>query len=181
MMNPYRVLGVYVAIATFIYGSSFALGLAAYGEPQQPLVMPDPLSKNILWNNLVIVLAALSGLTTAGMSSFLALIANGFFVGGFVKEFLVSGLDPETLLHTTLGHGVMEIIGFLLASAVGLSGFPRALDLLLAHRSRWQMPSALIFWTAGIAITLTAISAYIEVYWSIPLASSLAAQQSIRR
>jgi uncharacterized membrane protein SpoIIM required for sporulation len=82
----------------------------------------------IIFNNLLVVTLSLTGLFTAGASSILILLTNGFVAGLALKE---SGALNNFSWEIGCGlfYVVFEILALLLSSAIGLLGLPQMFRL----------------------------------------------------
>ncbi|MDQ2757952.1 MAG: stage II sporulation protein M [Actinomycetota bacterium] len=84
-----------------------------------PGAVPSTSAETLLRHNLVIAALAASGLVTFGLGTLLAMVPSWFLVGTQVgASVLTRGADATA--RGLVVHGLLELAGFVCASAIGL-------------------------------------------------------------
>ena len=125
----------------------------------------------IFARNLMVYTLLLCGLASAGITAISVLAFNGLSIGELLGAAHASGVPLDVLMATTLPHGIPEFSAFLLAAAIGLRG-----PALFAAWMRGALPSQSIFklWPiVSVGVCIVAAGAFIEAYWTIPMARLL--------
>ena len=92
------------------------------------LATPMAVFTFIFGRNLTVYLWLLAGLLSAGMITFVVLLANGILLGQTIGLAVGAGLSPTVIAHLLLPHGVLELGTFCIAGAVGFQGLRLACD-----------------------------------------------------
>lgn len=111
--------------------------------------------KTIITNNSRVIIQIGFGLITAGITTIVSLIINGFTIGGVFGFIFKSGFSVSQILRVTLPHS-LELVGIWLAASVGLQGIPYALRVVI----RGQYPSC-----QQLICNLTVLAASMVMIW----------------
>lgn len=173
-------------LGSFVVGTVLAVVLAATGLlPEIPSGDAVPfdyytlseLSFTALLRNNLSVTVVLAVFTTTGMwiGTAALLFANGFTLGVTAHAAVQSGVPPSVIVAVVIPHGVLEIVGFSLAGAVGFRVPVEIGRYLAGHRDRLVAAG-----TPGevgrrllLAGVLVVVAAAIEAFVSFRLADLL--------
>ncbi|UZW66609.1 stage II sporulation protein M [Priestia flexa] len=103
--------------------------------------------------NFKVVLMLLSGIFCFGLSTFLVLVINGFWLGGVIASQYLNGTSVWELCISILPHGIFEIPALLLAGYIGFVGFK-----FYFQKKNWKRNLS----TVGIIVVLLLIAYFIE-------------------
>lgn len=173
-------------LGSFALGTTLAVALAITGLlPEVPSAEAVPfdyytlseLSFGAVLRNNLSVTVALAVFTLTGMwiGTAALLFANGFTLGVAAHSAVQSGVPPSVIVAVVVPHGVLEVVGFSLAGAVGFRVPVEVVRYLAGHRDRLvatDTPSAVgkQFLLAGLLIV---VAAAVEVFVSFRLADLL--------
>lgn len=171
-----RIL-VYFAIGLALWSLGFSIGLLPDGDVtvedgvRLPELRSPPISfGELLSHNLKVLLILVSGIVCGGLTTAITIAFNGFIIGVLVHKGLQSGIKEGHMLLALAPHGIPEVIGLLLASALGLYGW-RVLRFFLGLEDRAPFRPSLkpFLLTIGVALLLILLAGWIEVHVTLPL------------
>ncbi len=120
----------------------------------------------LIKNNLALISLFLSGAFLFGITTFVNLIYNGFFIGFIVNKALQKRTTLNEILILTLPHGIFEIPAIIIAGAAGFK-IPYEIVRYLAGKKEQILTKEDIkeyLTLALISIILIVIAAFIEAY-----------------
>ena len=125
--------------------------------------------ENIFSNNAkMVIYNCLIGLVSGGIYSVYNIFFNGFFFGGYLK-FLVSKGYPYCLILKGILPHFLEFIAIFISGGVGLFGIILLIDLITGEKTIDIVFFKEFVKLIAIILLLIGISAYMEVYVSLPL------------
>lgn len=125
----------------------------------------------IFSRNVTVYVWLLAGLLSAGVITFMVLLANGALLGQTIGMATGSGMSASTVVDLLLPHGVLELGTFCIAGAVGFQGFRLALDWSQFNRQLMQRTRLGAVFAFG--VVALAVAAGIEAVVTADLAEAL--------
>ena len=124
----------------------------------------------ILGRNLAVYVWLLTGLVSAGATTFAVLLYNGVGLGQVIGFAAWLGLPAGAIADLLLPHGMLELGAFCIGGAVGFQGFRLALG---AHRPSWESVKALrLGLVLAFGVCALALAAAVEASVTAELAAS---------
>ena len=124
----------------------------------------------ILGRNLAVYVWLLTGLVSAGATTFAVLLYNGVGLGQAIGFAAWLGLPAGAIADLLLPHGMLELGAFCIGGAVGFQGFRLALG---AHRPSWESVKALrLGLVLAFGVCALALAAAVEASVTAELAAS---------
>jgi uncharacterized membrane protein SpoIIM required for sporulation len=127
-----------------------------------------PTFKELLSNNLKVLLISTSGFFCGGLTSLLTLLFNGSVTGMIIIK-ARQGMSWWQVGILLVPHGFFELAGLLLGSAVGLQGWKVFNHFLNPVSGPPWRPIKPIVLFISLAIILTILASWIEVHVTFPL------------
>ena len=122
----------------------------------------------IYGRNATVYIWLLAGLLSAGLVTFLVLVANGLALGQTVALATQSGVPFGAVMEWILPHGVLEFGAFCIAGAVGFQGFKLAMG-----RIEWRIVRTFrLGWVFAFGVVALAVAAGVEAVITADLADS---------
>lgn len=122
----------------------------------------------IYGRNATVYIWLLAGLLSAGLVTFLVLVANGVALGQTVALATQSGVPFGAVMEWILPHGVLEFGAFCIAGAVGFQGFK-----LATGHFEWRIVRTFrLGWVFAFGVVALAVAAGVEAVITADLADS---------
>ena len=122
----------------------------------------------IYGRNATVYLWLLAGLLSAGVVTFLVLVANGLALGQTVALATQSGASFGNVMDLILPHGILEFGAFCIAGAIGFQGFKLAMG-----RVDWSsVRTYRLGWVFAFGVVALAVAAGVEAVITADLAAS---------
>lgn len=137
-----------------------------YQLSQGELRTSDPMPTNfnalkIIVNNLLVITICLTGIFTAGITTILTLLVNGFFAVMFLKDLNITGFPWE--VKCRFSYIIFEICALWTSGVAGLLGFSRTFKLFIHSQFSFPyMELVSIIIAYFISMVLTVIAGFIE-------------------
>ncbi len=128
----------------------------------------------IFTRNVIVYVWLLAGLVSAGVITFMVLLANGILLGQAISVASWSGLSSAVIAELLVPHGVLELGTLCVAGAVGFQGFRVSLDWSRFNREllkTTRLGAVLVF---GVVALATAAGIEASVTGSLADARGLA-------
>ncbi len=117
-----RLSGVQAAGASSMKTMSSPIQTAPDPTADTTIIGMRALFVRIVAHNIFVYVLLLLGLVSWGIPTVLATANNAWSLGWTIASALANGMRPSTIAVLILPHGILEIAGFVLGTAVGFQG-----------------------------------------------------------